>query len=67
MKMIGAPSHKLSFEDAVNMWIMSWQGEIQSRIAAHFDVNGGRISEVLNEKTHVGSRNEALRRFKRSA
>lgn len=67
MKTIGRPSHRLTFEDAVNVWIMSWKGEIQSRIAAHFDVNIGRISEVLNEHTHVGSRVEALLRFKKSA
>jgi hypothetical protein len=46
---------------------MRWRGEIQSRIAAYFDVNGGRISEVLNEQTHKGSRQEALLRFKKSA
>ena len=67
MKSVGSPSHRLTFEDAVNVWIMSWCGEIQSRIAAHFDVNGGRVNEVLKERMHKGSRSEALRRFKKSA
>lgn len=67
MKTVGSPSHRLTFEDAVLVWMMSWQGEIQSRIAAHFDVNGGRICEVLKEQTHRGSRTEALSRFKKSA
>ena len=67
MKAIGSPSYRLTFDDAVNVWIMSWQGEIQSRIAAHFDCNGGRINEVLKERRHIGSRQEALRRFRKSA
>lgn len=66
-KDIGSPSHRLTFEDAVKIWLMSWAGEIQSRIAAYFDVNGGRVNEVLRERRHKGSRQEALLRFKKSA
>ena len=67
MKAVGSPSHRLTFEDAVIVWIMHWHGEIQSRIAAYFDVNGGRVNEVLKENKHIGSRGEAMRRFKKSA
>ena len=49
------PSYRLTFEDAVRIWQMHSPGEINSRIAAHFDVNQGRISEVLTGKRHQGS------------
>lgn len=56
------PSYTLTFEDAVNIHLRIWDGDLQSRIAADFDVNGGRISEVNTGKLHAGSRDEALRR-----
>lgn len=42
----GRPSRRLNKEDAVQVWFMLWDGWLQSRIAAYFDVNGGRISEI---------------------
>jgi len=54
------PSYKLTFEDAVEIWLRHWDGEFQNRIAASFDVNPGRVNEVLKERKHVGSRDEAL-------
>ncbi|MDO5704344.1 MAG: hypothetical protein Q4G49_04630 [Paracoccus sp. (in: a-proteobacteria)] len=53
------PSRKLSFDDAVKIWVMRWGGEIQSRIAATFDVNQGRVSEVLSGKLHPQSEETA--------
>ena len=49
------PSHRLTFEEAVEVHKMIRVGIIQSRIAAHFDVNGGRIAEVNTGKLHPGS------------
>jgi hypothetical protein len=49
------PSHRLTFEDAVEVWRMHGRGELNSRIAARFDVNQGRISEVLTGKRHPDS------------
>lgn len=49
------PSYRLTFDDAVKVWLMRREGEIQSRIAARFDVNQGRISEVLAGKRMPGS------------
>lgn len=46
---------RLTFEDAILIWRVHWNGELQSRIAARFDVNQGRISEVLSGKLHSGS------------
>ncbi|MGE3064132.1 MAG: hypothetical protein AB7K67_00980 [Hyphomicrobiaceae bacterium] len=57
------PSYRLTFEDAVSVWLRHWDGEFQNRIAADFDVNPGRVNEVLKEKRHVGSRD--LARLKR--
>ncbi len=64
MRKAGAkPSKSLTFEDAVNAQLMLMKGKLQSRIAAHFDVNGGRISEINTGKLHPGSRSEALKRL----
>ncbi len=59
------PSYTLTFEDAVQIWLRYWAGEFQNRIAASFDVNPGRVNEVLKERKHVRSREAAL--SKRSA
>ncbi len=40
------PSRRLTFEDAVAIWHRLLSGEIQSRIAAEFDVNQGRVAEI---------------------
>ena len=55
------PSYRLTFEDAVEIWIRHWAGEFQNRIAAHFDVNPGRVNEVLKGKRHPGSEAIAAR------
>ena len=59
-----APSYKLTFDDAVEIWIRYWNGEYQNRIAASYDVNSARVSEVLKETVHVGSRKAALHKHK---
>ena len=56
-----APSHKLTFDDAVAVWLCHWNGKFQNRIAASFDVNPGRVNEVLKERVHVGSKEAALK------
>jgi hypothetical protein len=55
MKSGNRPSHKLTFDEAVEVHQMIRAGILQSRIAAHFDVNGGRIAEVNTGKLHPGS------------
>jgi hypothetical protein len=54
------PSRKLSFEDAVQIWVRHWNGEFQNRIAASYDVNPGRVNEILKERIHVGSKHIAF-------
>lgn len=53
-------SPRLSFNDAVEVWKRHFLGEAQHHIAQAFDVNQGRISEILNERRHIGSRDVAL-------
>ncbi|WP_375566403.1 hypothetical protein [Oceaniradius stylonematis] len=60
-------SYTLTFEDAVRVHHMIWDGVLQSRIAALFDVNSGRISEVNTGKLHPGSRDVAMANYKKSA
>jgi len=55
------PSYRLTFEDAVEIWIRHWAGEYQNRIAAHFDVNPGRVNEVLKGRRFPGSEQVADR------
>jgi predicted XRE-type DNA-binding protein len=50
------PSRRLTFDDAIKVWAMFRAGEFQHRIAAYFDVNPGRVNEVIKGKRHVGSR-----------
>ncbi|QND51499.1 hypothetical protein HB779_05995 [Phyllobacterium sp. 628] len=58
----GKPSYKLTFEDAILVWLRHWDGEFQNRIAASFDVNPGRVNEVLKGRAHQGSKEEALKK-----
>ena len=53
------PSYKLTFEDAIQIWRRYRAGEYQNRIAASFDVNPGRVNEVLKERIHVRSKQAA--------
>ena len=53
------PSYVLTFEDAVDIWLRNWAGEFQHRIAAAYDVNPGRVNEVLKELRHIGSKAKA--------
>lgn len=55
-------SYRLTFDDAVQIWIRSWNGEFQHRIAASFDVNPGRVNEVLKGRRWPGSEAEAFNR-----
>jgi hypothetical protein len=41
------PSRTLTFDDAVKIIRLYDEGALQSRIAAQFDVNQGRVSEIV--------------------
>jgi hypothetical protein len=55
--------YRLTFEDAVNVWLRHWNGEFQHTIAASYAVNHGRVNEVLQERLHKGSKVEAFNRL----
>jgi len=57
------PSHKVTFEDAVEIWKLYSLGHFPQRIAGKIDCNVGRIYEVLKEEKHVGSKGVAIRAF----
>lgn len=57
------PSYRLTFDDAVEVWLRHWNGELQNRIAAEFDVNQGRVNEVLKERIHIGSKVAAQKKW----
>jgi hypothetical protein len=62
------PSYRLTFEDALEIWRRYWSGDFQHRIAADFDVNPGRVNEVLKGKRWPGSEAAAAAIYrKRSA
>lgn len=52
---VRVPSHKLTFDEAVQVWCRRFHGEFYSRIAADFDINQGRIADVVRERVHRGS------------
>lgn len=54
------PSPRLTFDDAIEVWKRHFLGEAQHHIAQAFAVNQGRISEVLKERKHPGSKDAAL-------
>jgi hypothetical protein len=62
-----AKPYRLTFEDAVLVWLRHWNGEFQHNIAASYAVNPGRINEVLKERTHYGSKAEAASRLPSAA
>jgi hypothetical protein len=65
MKTSRKPAYRLTFDDAIDIWIRHWDGEYQHQTAAAYDVNQGRICDVLKGRLHPGS--ERFARRKRSA
>ena len=61
MTSLPKPKAYLTFPEAVQVWQHRWEGEFQHHIAAYFGVNPARVNEVLKERTHLGSREAALR------
>ncbi|MEM8589024.1 MAG: hypothetical protein AAGG65_13280 [Pseudomonadota bacterium] len=48
----------LTFDEAIEVWRLHKLGVVQHRIAAQFGVNPGRVSDVLKERKHIGSRDK---------
>jgi len=56
----GRPSNTLSESDAIRIHQMIRQGWLQSRIAAYFDVNPGRISEINTGRKFPNSKSKSF-------
>jgi hypothetical protein len=52
---------RLTFDEAIAVWLMKWSGDHNQIISAKFGTNQGRIAEILTEKAHIGSRDEAFK------
>jgi hypothetical protein len=53
---------KFTFDEAVDVWLRYWSGQVQSDIAADYRINAGRVNEVLKERRHIGSKAAATQR-----
>jgi len=62
MDSVRIPSHRLTYDEAVQIWLLHWEGHFQNRIAAMFDTNSGRVNDVLKERKHLGSKADAMKR-----
>jgi hypothetical protein len=52
-------TYRLTYDDAVDVWLRYWNGEYQYQIAASYPVNQGRINDVLKDRLHSGSKKTA--------
>jgi hypothetical protein len=58
---------KLTFEEAVDVWMRHFSGQYQHQIAAAYIINVRAVNHVVKEKTHIGSKQVADARFNKSA
>ncbi len=54
-------SYRLTFDDAVDIWLRRWRGEYQHDMAASYRVNPARVNDVLKGRIHLGSEAAARR------
>ena len=47
---------KFTFDEAVDVWLRKWSGQLGDDIAHDYRINVGRVSEILTGKAHIGSR-----------
>jgi hypothetical protein len=59
--------YRLTREDAVNVWLLHWNGTYQHKIAAAYGVNPGRVNDVLKERAHYGSKADAAAKLTSAA
>jgi hypothetical protein len=58
---------KFENDEAVDVWLRHWSGQLGDDIAHDYRINAGRVSDVLNEKTQPGSRQRAAAIWKAQA
>jgi len=62
MTAVPQETYRLTYQDAIDVWLRHEAGEYQHNIAAAFGVNPGRINDVLKSRKHLGSEQAALAR-----
>lgn len=53
----------LNTADAAMVWLLNWSGDDTRIIAAKLGTMPSKVDAILNEKTHVGSREKAIQMF----
>lgn len=56
-------AYRLTYDDAIDVWLRYMAGEYQHAIAASYGINPGRINEVLKGHKHAGSEHDARSRW----
>lgn len=51
----------LNAADAALVWVLKWSGDADHVIAHKLSTMPSRVTDVLSENTHVGSRDQATR------
>jgi len=57
-----APQYRvLNAADAALVWVLNWSGDADYVIANKLGTMPSRVADILSEKTHIGSREQATR------
>ena len=55
---------KFTEAEAIDVWLRSWSGQVQHEIVAAYVINPRAVNHVLKERTHIGSKEAALKIWK---
>jgi len=62
-----APQYRvLNAADAALVWVLKWSGDADHVIANKLGTMPSRVSDILTENTHVGSKEQATKLVARS-
>lgn len=67
MNITRRPSYRLTYEDAIHIWDLYLDGWFQNRIAAKFDINPGRVNEIVKGHKFPAAEDDARSRRERAA
>jgi hypothetical protein len=52
---------KFTDDEAIDVWLRHFSGQTGDQIAYDYRINAGRVSQVLNQRSHPGSKETALK------
>lgn len=58
---------QFTFDEAVDVWLRRFSGQYHHEISAAYVINFVRVSDVLTEKVHIGSKKAAERIWKKQS